>query len=126
MIDSEEMKKRILSVLEEAGNDDANPLLNTVIDPTGDPLEPEIFEMSLRELFSEGLIEMGMVSIPRGREALTSEEGLTEIGKLSAHYKFDAREGIWLDSRYGGPPYSQIPQPEVVLTDAGTKKVLRS
>lgn len=122
MIDTAEMKKRILAVLEESRADRANPLLNTVIDPTANPTEPITFEKSLRELFLEGLIDIGMTSLPRGSEALTREQALAEIDKLSLNYAFDAREGVWLDSRYGGPPYYQTPEPEVVLTDAGTER----
>ncbi len=122
MIDSTEMKKRIFAALEEAGNEHADALLNTVIDPTGDPTEPAMFERCLRELFADGLIVMGTVCIPRGRESLTDEEGLAEIGKISAHYKFHPSDGIWLDSRFGGPPYYQTPEPEVILTDAGFEK----
>lgn len=122
MIDTVEMKKRILATLEEAWADSANPLLNTIIDPTANPSEPITFEQSLRELFSEGLIDVGMTSLPRGSEVLTREGALAEIGKLSSNYAFDARENIWLDSRYGGPPYGQTPEPEVVLTDAGKQR----
>ncbi len=122
MIDTAEMKKRILATLEESRADRANPLLNTVIDPTANPNEPITFEKSLRELFLEGLIDVGMTSLPQGSEVLTREGALAEIGKLSLNYAFDASEGIWLDSRYGGPPYYQTPEPEVVLTDSGTER----
>ncbi len=122
MIDTVEMKKRILATLEEAWADSANPLLNTIIDPTANPTEPITFENSLRELFLEGLIDVGMTSLPRGSEELAPDDALSEIGKLSAHYKFDSDEGIWLDSRNGGPPYGQTSEPEVVLTDAGKQR----
>jgi hypothetical protein len=122
MIDIAEMKKRILATLEEAWADSANPLLNTIIDPTADPTEPTTFENCVRELFLEGLIDVGMTSLPRGSEDLSRDDALSEIGKLTAYYKFDSDEGIWLDSRNSGPPYGQTPEPEVILTDAGKQR----
>ncbi|MBS0237298.1 MAG: hypothetical protein JSR89_02610 [Proteobacteria bacterium] len=123
MIDIDEMKKRILGTLEEAGNERVISLLPDVIDPAGDPQEPEILAKSLRELLSEGSISIRMTSIPHGRQPLSTADGLAEIDKLSSNYIFNPHERCWEDSRSEeGPPYFQIPEPEVVLTDAGTEK----
>lgn len=122
MIDIGEMKRRILGTLEEAGNECVISLLPDVIDPTGDPRELEILARSLRELLSEGLISIRMTSLPHGRQPLSAADGLAEIDKLSSNYIFNPHEGCWEDSRDEGPPYFQIPEPEVVLTKTGREE----
>ncbi|RUP11120.1 hypothetical protein [Hyphomicrobium sp.] len=122
MINIDEMKKRILGTLEEAGNECVISLLPDVIDPTGDRRELEILTRSLRELLSEGSISIRMTSLPHGRQPLSAVDGLAEIDKLSSNYIFNTHERCWEDSRSEGPPYFQIPEPEVVLTKTGREK----
>jgi hypothetical protein len=122
MTDSQEMQLRILATLEEAGQDRANPLLNTVIAPTGTIAEVAIFQNALSNLVIAGLIYVRLTSEPHGDQLLSNEDGLMEIARFSEHYQFDKRERLWLDDRHGGPPYYQTPEPEVVLTPAGRSK----
>lgn len=122
MIGGAEMAERLLATLEEAGNERANPLLNTIINPTGNPDEVLLFQQTLKDLLTENLVVIRMTSIPHGRQALTDEDAMAQIAILANHYNFDPTEGIWSDTRYGGPPYYQIPEPEVVLTKSGREK----
>lgn len=122
MIDSEEMKKRILGKLEEAGNEMVISLLADVNEVPGDPQDIKTLETSLRELLGEQLIVIRMFSMPYGVQTLSDADGLAEIGKLSSHYVFDVEQNSWKDSRDTGPPYLQTPQPEVSLTKAGRER----
>lgn len=115
----EEMRRRILAALEEAGSDRLYPLLNTVIDPVGRSVEVVLFEDALRDLVIKGEIIIQLTSIPHGDQPLTQERSLDELSKLSAHYHFDTAEGIWLDDRFESAPYFQKPEPEAKLTALG-------
>lgn len=117
MVDLTELKQRILATLEEAGADDANPILNTVIQPSGDPEEVVAYERALTDLLSNELIEVCLRSFAQGSELLSKEAGQKEIAKLTTFYVFDKEQEIWLDSRFESSP--QAPEPEIVLTSAG-------
>jgi hypothetical protein len=122
MIDLNEMSSRVLASLEEAGSERANPLLNTVIDPTGHTEEVAFFQLALLELLTQKRITVRMTSMLHGDQPLSDEEAKAEIERLSAHYIFNSARGVWSDLRYANPPYYQLPEPDIVLTRAGRTK----
>lgn len=121
MIDHSEMVSRILATLDEAGCERANPLLNTVIDPTGDLDETYAFQKALLDLLSQKRIGIRLTSIPHGDQSLSDGEAKQEIANIPDSYKFDSGRGVWSDKRFEGPPFYQLPEPEVVLTEAGRR-----
>lgn len=122
MIDGIEISSRILASLEEAGHERANPLLNTIIDPMGETEEVVAFQQALAYLLAQRLIGMRLTSIPHGDQPLGDSEAKLQIEELASHYKFNAAESLWSDSRFSGPPYYQLPEPEIVLTKLGRAK----
>lgn len=121
MIDHREMVSRILATLEEAGCERANPLLNTVIDPAGDVEEKYAFQRALLDLLSQNRIGIRLTSIPHGDQPLSDDAAKQAIANIPDSYKFDPDRRVWTDMRFAKPPFFQLPEPEVVLTEAGKR-----
>lgn len=122
MIDSGEMKNRILATLEEAGFENANSLLNTVITPSGNSAELKLFEDALVELLDEGAVFIEMTDNRWPRDWRQGDDGRLLIENLSAYYVYDLSERIWKDSRFHLQADKALPEPRVSLTDAGNTK----
>lgn len=122
MIDTAEMKNRILATLEEAGFEDANSLLNTVIAPSGNSAEPKLFEDALIELVEEGAVFIEMTGNRWPRDWRPKNDGRSLAQNLSDYYVFDLSERIWKDSRFRWQADKAPSEPRVELTDAGQAK----
>jgi len=94
VIDHHEMSKRILSELEEAGEENAASLLNTVIEPTGSQIELSSFNDAVSHLEREGLIELEWVD---GGENTNSNRTvhLDESSRFVQHLRFNESNGRW-------------------------------
>lgn len=124
MITVSEMKNRILAYMEEAGCERLNPLINTVLDPTGAPEEVEIFQQALEELVRSNLILIFMTSMDAPRDLLDRSGELQALAALPAYYKYLPDKRWWHDIRCSGPPYFVKPEPEAELTDAGMERAI--
>ena len=118
-IELSELEMRILSVLDEAGEEDVLTTLNTVSDLVGSREELENYQKSLRTLIEKALVKLDLDSMPTGPIALTTNEVATEIDKLSRNVVFVAQGEHWTDIREKGPPYFQILLPRLVVTETG-------
>jgi hypothetical protein len=125
VIDLAEMKLRILATLEEAGNENAISLLNTVIAPTGVTAEPERYERALVELVEEKLVYIDMTNERWPRDWRPHDVSQKAIENLATHYVYDIATRFWRDSRIQWKPGLKVSEPEVVLTDAGRVESVR-
>lgn len=123
MIDMEEVKKRVLSELEEAGEEEVTTLLNTVFLPTGDKIEAELVSDALGELAREGLVLVAVANTDRKTwKILEIEDSVSEINRLPEFIHFVSKRRLWTDVRDVGPPYSMFNTPLVVATEQGKSR----
>jgi hypothetical protein len=119
-----ELEMRVLSELEEAGEDDVLTLLVTVMEPIGDANEVEQMCDALKNLVHADLVRMSIDREPTRRlRALPRDQSLAVIAELPANLRYDGQGRHWADIRHTGPPYGS-PFPYVVDTDAGHAKAI--
>ena len=112
MVEQLELEFRILSELEEAGEENVPTIANTVFEPTGSPTELSQLQQAL-----EKLIEADFVRVALSRDAtlrltdLSKNESLGVISNIRVHLVFKEASMHWT----GG---SQ-PWPEIVTTEIG-------
>lgn len=119
-----ELEMRILSELEEAGEEDVLTLVVTAMEPVGDANEIEQICEALTNLVRADLARMSVDrdSTRRLRE-LPQDQSLTAIAELPANLRYDNERGHWTDMRHRGPPYGS-PFPYVVGTNSGIARAL--
>lgn len=122
MIGNEELAMRILATLEEAGSERLVPLLNTIMQGSGNVEEVAGFQQALRRLLASGHVELFLNSMPFGDQRLSDDQAANEIDALAANYRFHDDDKIWRDARFSGPPFYQTPEPAVALTGPGRQK----
>lgn len=119
-----ELEMRILSELEEAGEEDVLALLVTAMEPIGDANEIEQLCGALNNLVGADLVRMSVDrDATRRLRALTQDESLAVIAELPANLRYNREGRHWIDMRHTGPPYGS-PFPYVVGTDSGIVRAL--
>jgi len=117
-----ELEIRILSELEEAGEENVAAMLNTIIDPVGDAAELTSLQGALEKLVGADLVRMSMTRDSAGRlRELSAEGSLDAITDLSSGLRFSREKKHWTDTRHSGPPYGD-PFPYIVNTERGKEK----
>ena len=117
-----ELEMRILSELEEAGEENVAAMINTVMQPVGDAAELTEMQRALENLVRADLVRMSMDRDSTGRlRDLSAHESLNVIADLTSGLRFSSERVYWTDTRHSGPPYGD-PFPYVVNTEAGKKK----
>ncbi|MBS0237299.1 MAG: hypothetical protein JSR89_02615 [Proteobacteria bacterium] len=96
--------------------------MNTVIAPSGNSAEPELFEDALIELVEEGAVFIEMTGNRWPRDWRPKDDGRSLAQNLSDYYVFDLSERIWKDSRFPWQADKAPSEPRVELTDAGQAK----
>lgn len=125
MIDLMELDQRILSELEEAGQEDVPTMMLTTMSTKGEPSEVATFTSAL-----DRLVRMGLVRMSTDKEELQRLRALSEVDLLSVvatliqHLHFDGERGFWQDARHVGPPYGE-PFPFIVSTALGKKMAIK-
>lgn len=121
MGDLTEIEQRILSELEEAGEESIQTIVVTVLDGIGNASEIELLKHSLGRLVSDDLIRIANDrDTSRRLRALPIDASLREIAAIGAFLAFDANKMRWLDKRRVRPPFG--PEfPFVVATEQGKK-----
>jgi hypothetical protein len=118
----DEMHQRILSEIEEAGEEDVCTLLNTVIAATGAAKEVADFRTAV-----EGLIRADLVRVAIDRDATgrlqdqSRDASLDVISHLNSNVIYDEGRGVWKDIEDAGPPYDDF-YPYIVTTELGQEK----
>ena len=119
-----ELEMRILSELEEAGEEDVVTMMITVTEPTGDVSEVHDMQQALRRLVDADLVRMSMDREASGQlRDLPKDESLDVIADLQSGLRFDSDRKYWKDTRHTGPPYG-FPFPYIVATEVGKEKAL--
>ncbi len=114
-----ELEQRILSELEEAGDDAFETLLNSTADRSGTSDQMDQFVEGLRNLLRGGLVRIAVAANSDGPLVeLSSTAALDHLDTVKPAFKLDESKGRWKDIRRTGPPYPR-PSPIVVSTDSG-------
>ncbi|RTL71919.1 MAG: hypothetical protein EKK41_07530 [Hyphomicrobiales bacterium] len=104
-----ETEMRVLCILEEFQYENVPAMMNTIFPPTGDAGELASMLAALGSLVQRGLLSM---CIDRDLEGyikpLPVEGSLDVIQELGSHLIFDAKRGLWTDSRRQGPPFTSV------------------
>ncbi|MBS0269998.1 MAG: hypothetical protein JSS54_13610 [Proteobacteria bacterium] len=108
----QEYEKRILSELEEAGEENLPTLLNTIITPTGNPNERNEFQAALTNLLQKGFIKIALERDANKRlKDMSDHDSFALLARITEHLVFKTQSGRWT----GGAR----PWPEVVYTEVG-------
>jgi hypothetical protein len=117
-----ELEMRILSELEEAGEENVAAMINTITPRVGDSAELMDMQRALENLVRDNFIRMSMDRDSTGRlRDLSVDESLDVIADLTSGLRFDSEKMYWTDTRHSGPPYGD-PFPYIVNTPAGKAK----
>lgn len=120
MADLTETEQRVLAELEEFWEENVFAMLNTIVDPTGDPSEVAMLQQALRGLVERDYVVMGFEGfVPRNPEKLGSEASLELVAKLGDWFKFDLADPHWTLSK-GDIKKERIPA--IFSTAAGREK----
>jgi hypothetical protein len=123
MSELSELEMRVLSELEEAGEEDVVTMMMTVMPPTGQASEVDDMQRALESLVRADLVRMSMDRDTTGRlKALSKDESLSAIADLKSQLRFMGEN--WVDTRYSGPPFGD-PFPYIVDTEAGKEKAFQ-
>ena len=117
-----EIEQRILSELEEAGEEDIPTLINTVTDRTGKPIELEQVRGALENLVRAGLVRLASDrDVSRRWIKLSQASSLALLVELTSRLKFRVGDGHWMNVPIAEAPLA-LWQPAVVNTDEGYRR----
>jgi hypothetical protein len=119
-----EMEQRALATLDEAGEENANALLNTIIGPNGSPGQLSQFAKVIKTLISRGLVTI-VVPTEDGKGAeVSGEAAVTSIDSFLSDLTFGEARGLWTRRSLVGPPFPP-PYPYVLATKVGRELAQR-
>ncbi|MBA4132098.1 MAG: hypothetical protein C0519_11810 [Hyphomicrobium sp.] len=125
MADLSEIEMRILSEMEE-GYQDFPMLIYKTTERSGNLEEVAAVQDAVRTLIRRGLVVLEMSSLATGGRSVSQDEAERVINEIVTHLTFLPDTKVWADRRSAvGPPYFQIPVPEMELTEAGEKEAER-
>lgn len=112
----DDVARRVLANLEEAGEDDACTLLNTIFRCTGADADLQRFIGALNRLFDLALVEFAIVRDETTLEwiVLRRDEALSKLSALGCQVKWSLAEKFWKWE-------SVEPRLTVLLTPLGEK-----
>jgi hypothetical protein len=100
MIDLTELEMRILAELEEAGEENAAALLNTIIRPTGDDSEISDLQRALQRLITGDLVRIATDVDASGRLVDLSQRQSLEVANiLRSKLAFDSTRKLWTSAQ---------------------------
>ena len=118
-----ELESRILTELEEAGQEDIDTLINTCMVVKGEASEIDETKIALNSLVSKGLVSLATSLGPNNRlAALPSEAALQIVAEIETCLTFNSVEDHWLFCAMPKRTDEAAPRvrcPNVVSTDEG-------
>lgn len=112
MIDTDEVERRILSELQEAGEENIASMINTIIDPIGSANETGSLQTALESLVRAGLVLIALGGDPTKKLVpLSPDESLAFTAKIATFLQFRASDNHWT--------WSQNVKPHIVVTPLG-------
>ena len=112
MIDIDEIEKRILSELQEAGEENIAAMINTIIDPTGNADETTSMQAAVENLVRAGLVKIAFsADATRKLVPLSADESLAISVKIATFLRFRTSDNHWT--------WSQNMKPHIVVTPSG-------
>lgn len=109
------LERRILAVLEEAGEEQMPTLTNTVARPRGGPEEIDAMSRALLNLHANGYVELAVTrpgDESGGRAPLSGEDVITLLQGLPGCFRWSPEDQAW---RW----QDELSRAEVLLTNAG-------
>lgn len=118
-----ELQQRVLSELEEAWQLELDCMLNTIIEPVGDPRELHDYRRALIGLIQSDDVRMGLeTSVLNKPGELSKSASLEMVRRLDEWLAFDAGINHWFAD---AGDRTKNPFPVVYLTEAGDAKAFR-
>jgi hypothetical protein len=112
MSELSEVERRILSELQEAGEENIAAMINTIIDPTGNADELRSMQEALSSLVRAGLVRMALSTDPTKKLVpLSGDESLAMSAKIGALLRFRTSDRHWT--------WGRDLKPHIVVTSAG-------
>ncbi|MBX9592508.1 MAG: hypothetical protein K2X43_24740 [Hyphomonadaceae bacterium] len=100
MIELTEVEQRVLAELEEVWEQNIFTMLNTIIEPKGDPTEVEALQEALNGLVERGFVAVGLEEFsPRKQTTLDKQAALELVSRLRDWFRFDAATSFWTLSK---------------------------
>jgi hypothetical protein len=106
-----EIELRILSELEEAGEENVCSMANTIFPPTGSSSEIDQLQAALGSLVARGLVRMGERVRSVGVRPLSKEDSQAVVEGIRTGFIFDSAKEQWW--------WTHLAWPEIVDTEAG-------
>lgn len=115
MFDSKELGERVLSELEEWGQENLPTLLNTCCKPEGRAEECRVLGEALAQLYASGFVRFTF-SNPEMSNFVIADDSTSKklLMSLDQHLRFEQEEGYWTGTA--------DPWPEVVATPEGRRR----
>ena len=100
MTELTEVEQRVLAELEEVWEQNIYTMLNTIIEPKGDPGEVEALQEALKGLVKRGFVTVGFEEFsPRNQAKLDKQAALELVSHLGDWFRFDAGTSFWTLSK---------------------------
>jgi hypothetical protein len=97
MIDIDEMRQRVLSELEEFGEEDVASLANKAADGEGDEGELQCFREALERLIADDLVLMAPEhQLGKALVELDKEQSLQLLAETLKLFRFDKSDLLWM------------------------------
>lgn len=114
-----EMEQRVIAELEEVWEQNIFSMLNTIVDPSGDPGEVGMLQEALKSLVERGFVAMGLEEFsPREQTKLDKQAALELVSRLGEWFRFDAETSFWTLSK---GDFREVRYP-VILSTAETRE----
>lgn len=100
MTDLTEMEQRVLAELEEVWEQNIFSMLNTIVDPKGDPGEVELLQQAINSLLERSLVAIGLEQFsPREQTKLDKQAALELVSHFGEWFRFDTETSFWTLSK---------------------------
>ena len=104
-----ELEMRVLSELEEAGEEEIETMMNTVTELSGAPGEVVSLQEALKSLVTSNFILMSVRISSNTWDDASKAQSISNIEDASSHLTFVEKTGFWTDDRAKGSSWGKMP-----------------